>query len=130
MENYSIDLLYGLLDKNPYLKLICLDDKEKMDQIRGLIKILILNTDMVFHFDMVTKLMNVMEYQPSWINNLGKVQYLEEEDFDENPKVGSLQSLESQRSSTELEEIVTDNLDSRNLLISSILHAAGIFHLF
>ena len=107
------------------------DDKEKDDQIRCLLKILILNTDMVFHFDMVTKLMNVVDYQP----NLEKSKVLEElpEDISIN-LFDSFQSLQSQKSSTtdldhssSLDLVVTENMESRNLLISAILHAAGTF---
>ena len=58
LENYSIDLLYDLLDKNPYLGLIFPDNKDEIRQIRELIKVLIINTDMAYHFENVTKLLN------------------------------------------------------------------------
>jgi hypothetical protein len=85
---------------------------------------------MVYHFDMVNRLATLVESQPSTQSQQPSTQITEETDEENvgeekySEKYDSVSSISSHMPS-HLEQIITESLESRNLLISCILHAAG-----
>jgi len=78
---------------------------------------------MVYHIDMVNRLATLVESQPSThITEAIDEENVGEEKYSE--KYDSVSSISSHMPS-HLEQIITESLESRNLLISCILHAAG-----
>lgn len=119
--------MYGLLDKNAYLNIIT-HDEEQINQIRSLMKVLILNTDMAFHFNIVNKLVALVEPQSA----VSEIHSTRGNFEDRGPHcLEGTPSLEGSISScsdilpSEIDLINTDNLENRHVLISSVLHAAG-----
>jgi hypothetical protein len=101
-------------------------------------KVIILNTDMAHHFDIVNKLVALVEPQLPVIEmhstkgNVVEERIITDLDLQRSSHsverssslAGSLSSS-SEYPTSELDIINTVNLENRQVLISSILHAAG-----